>query len=198
MLSKELSKIVLYTALFYVISLTLGFFSSYVLSKKNYNFRFPLFITAMQNLIHFAIAQFCMKLVERRRYFQGGVFYRMRGCDAKEKVNSENEREGDVIGDQEVEKNLGGGVKSDTDNLLGSDMLSIEKVYCKQECVDAKIQSKIFKTVSKQGNFSENKLEEEMQQLTKQHYNKQGNVSENKLEEEMQQLTKQHYNKQES
>lgn len=51
-----LISIITCTILFYSISLTLGFFSSYVLSKKNYNFRFPLFITAMQNIIHYLLA----------------------------------------------------------------------------------------------------------------------------------------------
>ncbi|KAM0684931.1 hypothetical protein COBT_003860, partial [Conglomerata obtusa] len=106
-------------------------------------------------------------------YFQGGVFFRMRGCDAKEKDNTENEIEGDVIGDHEVEKNVGDNVKSDANDCLGYDGPKIEKLYCKQECNDVKLQSKMFKSVSKQGNVSENKLEEEMQQLTKQHYNKQ-------------------------
>lgn len=63
MITKNTFLIISYTLLFYSVSLTLGFFSSYVLSKKNYNFRFPLFITAIQNLIHFILSN-CVIAVE--------------------------------------------------------------------------------------------------------------------------------------
>lgn len=64
MVRKDTLLIIFYTLLFYSISLTLGFFSSYVLSKKNYNFRFPLFITAIQNLIHLILSN-CVIMVDR-------------------------------------------------------------------------------------------------------------------------------------
>lgn len=53
-----------YILTYFTISIGLGFFSSYYLSSKNYNFRFPLFITSMQNLIHFIMSNvviLCMR-----------------------------------------------------------------------------------------------------------------------------------------
>ncbi|ADM11730.1 uncharacterized protein Eint_061240 [Encephalitozoon intestinalis ATCC 50506] len=39
--------------MYYVLSLSLGYLTSFLLSKKTYNFSFPLFKASMQNLIHF-------------------------------------------------------------------------------------------------------------------------------------------------
>lgn len=49
-------RIVAYTLLYYSTSLTLGFFTSYFLNEKEYNFRYPLFIAGCQNVVHFALA----------------------------------------------------------------------------------------------------------------------------------------------
>ncbi|KAG0418152.1 putative sugar phosphate/phosphate translocator, partial [Dictyocoela roeselum] len=46
----------LYVFLYYTSSIGLSFFSSYMFSEKMYNFRFPLFIVASQNFIHFLFA----------------------------------------------------------------------------------------------------------------------------------------------
>ncbi|OAG29091.1 solute carrier family 35, member C2 [Nematocida displodere] len=54
-----------YIGVFYAASLGMSFFSSYLLSKNNYNFRFPLFIASMYNLIHFALALLCILLAKR-------------------------------------------------------------------------------------------------------------------------------------
>ncbi|EJW02100.1 hypothetical protein EDEG_03460 [Edhazardia aedis USNM 41457] len=64
MITKRITTIILYVIIFYCISLTLGFFSSYVYSKKNYNFRFPLFITSMQNFIHYLLSIISIYLIK--------------------------------------------------------------------------------------------------------------------------------------
>lgn len=67
MISKENAKIMFYTLTFYIISITLGFFSSYLLSQKNYNFRFPLFVTAVQNCIHFVLANCYIFFIAKKK-----------------------------------------------------------------------------------------------------------------------------------
>lgn len=54
--TKQTFVITLYIFSYFTISIGLGFFSSYYLSSKNYNFKFPLFITSMQNLVHFILS----------------------------------------------------------------------------------------------------------------------------------------------
>lgn len=61
--------IAFYVIFYFNISIGLGFFSSYYLNSKNYNFRFPLFITSMQNLIHFILSSvviYCIKTPSKK------------------------------------------------------------------------------------------------------------------------------------
>lgn len=62
---------------YYVLSLSLGYLSSFLLSQKTYNFRFPLFKASIQNLIHFVGASLALRMqrekASRPRYF-GSAF----------------------------------------------------------------------------------------------------------------------------
>lgn len=49
-------KILALIILYYSASISLGFFTTYFLSKSAYNFRFPLFKSSLQNLVHFIMA----------------------------------------------------------------------------------------------------------------------------------------------
>ncbi|KAF7682808.1 Solute carrier family 35 member C2 [Astathelohania contejeani] len=63
---KSLLFISFYVVLYYTTSLTLSFLTSYVLSKNEYNFRFPLFITSAQNFIHYLLARTASALLRLR------------------------------------------------------------------------------------------------------------------------------------
>lgn len=58
---KNLKVIAPLTLIYYTMSITLGFLTSYFLSEKEHNFRYPLFITGCQNLIHFLLSQLLCK-----------------------------------------------------------------------------------------------------------------------------------------
>lgn len=51
--------------MYYATSLMLGFFSSYFLNEKAYNFRYPLFTTGCQNMIHFILATLVLAIRKR-------------------------------------------------------------------------------------------------------------------------------------
>jgi len=52
--------------MYYVLSLSLGYLTSFLLSRKTYNFRFPLFKASAQNLIHFLGASAVLKLQKEK------------------------------------------------------------------------------------------------------------------------------------
>nr|ACI87874.1 triose phosphate transporter [Antonospora locustae] len=58
-------KIAAYTLTYYATSLMLGFFSSYFLNEKAYNFRYPLFTSGCQNMIHFILATLVLAVRKR-------------------------------------------------------------------------------------------------------------------------------------
>ncbi|KAF9765011.1 putative sugar phosphate/phosphate translocator [Nosema granulosis] len=55
-------KIALLISVYYCTSLCLGFFTTFFLSKSAYNFRFPLFKSSIQNLVHFFITSCILKI----------------------------------------------------------------------------------------------------------------------------------------
>lgn len=56
------AKIVVYTLLYFVTSLSLGFLSSYFLDEKSYNFPYPLFTSGSQNMVHFLLATLLLSI----------------------------------------------------------------------------------------------------------------------------------------
>lgn len=52
--------------MYYVLALSLGYLTSFLLSRKTYNFRFPLFKASIQNLIHFIGASVALRLQKEK------------------------------------------------------------------------------------------------------------------------------------
>lgn len=59
-------KVLCLVLVYYVLSLSLGYLSSFLLSRRTYNFRFPLFKASIQNLIHFLGASIALKLQKEK------------------------------------------------------------------------------------------------------------------------------------
>ncbi|EOB12536.1 integral membrane protein [Nosema bombycis CQ1] len=55
-------KVPILILVYYTTSLSLGFFTTFFLSKNAYNFRFPLFKSSLQNLVHFFITTIILKI----------------------------------------------------------------------------------------------------------------------------------------
>lgn len=54
--------IISYVLLYYIASITLGFSTSYLLSKSSYHFRYPLFFSTVQNFVHFVMAKIVLRM----------------------------------------------------------------------------------------------------------------------------------------
>lgn len=65
-------KILILILVYYCTSLSLGFFTTFFLSKDAYNFRFPLFKSSIQNLVHFILTTIILKI--RREETKGNRY----------------------------------------------------------------------------------------------------------------------------